>query len=139
MENIITHSIQIRPRYNEVDPMGYVYHGNYIAFFHQARTELMRQYGLEDSIIEKQGIMMPVTEAQVKYHQPSFYDENLTIKVSLSEIKPFRLFFTFKVYNNKGKLNTSGKTTVVFVDAETRKPMKVPAFVIGKLKMVEVG
>ena len=32
----------VRVPYDEVDKMGYLYHGNYTKYFHVARTELLR-------------------------------------------------------------------------------------------------
>ncbi|HBH48113.1 MAG TPA: thioesterase, partial [Bacteroidales bacterium] len=40
------HELYFRVRYNEVDRMGYVHHGNYAAYFEMGRTELMRQLGV---------------------------------------------------------------------------------------------
>ncbi|GAL66792.1 acyl-CoA thioesterase [Jejuia pallidilutea] len=39
---MITDVFKLRPRYGEVDQMGYVYHANYVSYCHQARNELLR-------------------------------------------------------------------------------------------------
>lgn len=36
------HTIELRIRYDEVDPMGFVHHSNYLKFFEIGRTELLR-------------------------------------------------------------------------------------------------
>ncbi|MGD2034041.1 MAG: hotdog domain-containing protein, partial [Bacteroidales bacterium] len=66
--------IFIRPRYGEVDKMGYVYHANYVCYFHQARTELLRKYGISDSVLEKNNIILPVISMGLKYYKPAYYD-----------------------------------------------------------------
>ena len=39
------HDIELRVRYNETDPMGYVHNANYFSYFEIGRTELLRQSG----------------------------------------------------------------------------------------------
>ncbi|RZK98858.1 MAG: acyl-CoA thioesterase, partial [Hymenobacter sp.] len=47
-----TADIQLRVRYAETDQMGYVYHGNYAAYFEVARTEAFRQLGIRYKDLE---------------------------------------------------------------------------------------
>ena len=53
MKKLIENTIQLRPRYGEVDQMGYVYHANYVSYCHQARTELLRRLNIDDKTLEK--------------------------------------------------------------------------------------
>ncbi len=124
----------IRPRYDEVDQMGYVYHGNYVKYCHQARTELMRKINIHDASLESQNIMMPVIEMNLKYHNPSGYDEELTIETIVEDIPEVKLNFKFKMYGNDNKLICSAKSTVVFVDSISRKPMRIPDFIKESFK-----
>ena len=41
----MTGELQIRVRYAETDRMGLLHHANYLVYFEQARTELLRQGG----------------------------------------------------------------------------------------------
>ena len=54
--------IQIRVRYAETDQMGYVYHGNYAAYFEVARTESFRELGIRYKDLEAQGVGSPPAE-----------------------------------------------------------------------------
>ena len=51
--------------------MGYVYHGNYPAYYHSGRTELLRKLGISDYDLEKDGILLPVIEMQMKFIKPA--------------------------------------------------------------------
>ncbi len=126
--------ISLRPRYNEVDQMGYVYHANYVTYCHQARTEMMRKYGINDKWLEDHSIMMPVIDMNLKYHNPSGYDELLTITTTIKKLPVVRFRFNFEFHNQKSELVCSATSTVVFVDSETRKPMRVPKMVEDALK-----
>ncbi|HXB11773.1 MAG TPA: thioesterase family protein, partial [Bacteroidia bacterium] len=52
--------IQIRVRYAETDRMGYVYYGNYAAYFETGRVEALRALGLSYRVMEEEGVMLPV-------------------------------------------------------------------------------
>ncbi|MEO1451118.1 MAG: hotdog domain-containing protein, partial [Bacteroidota bacterium] len=43
---MILHETQVRVRYAETDQMGYVYYGQYAAYFEVGRTELIRSLGI---------------------------------------------------------------------------------------------
>ncbi|MDG5799894.1 thioesterase family protein [Marinilabiliaceae bacterium ANBcel2] len=130
IENVIT----IRPRYCEVDKMGYVYHGNYVSYCHQARTELFRRYAIDDSALEKEGIMLPVISMQLHYHSPANYDNPLNVKVLLEKIPSTRAKFKFEITDGDNTLVCTASTTVTFVDSKTRKPIRPPHIVTEALK-----
>jgi acyl-CoA thioester hydrolase len=87
---------QIRVRYGETDQMGYCYYGNYAQYFEVGRVEALRTVGLSYKELEEQGIMLPVSEFNVKYLSPAFYDDLLTIKTTITKIKGARLVFVSK-------------------------------------------
>ena len=125
---------EIRIRYDEVDKMGYVYHGNYAKFFHISRTELLRKIGISDKELESHNILLPVIEMNIKYIKPVFYDDIITIKTSLQNVPSSRMRFTHEVLNASNEVINKAESTVVFVDMHTRKPMKVPEFIVDKIK-----
>jgi len=124
----------LRPRYNEVDKMGYVYHANYVTYCHQARTEMMRKMGICDKYLEDNNIMMPVISFNIDYKIPAHYDEEITIKTSVLEIPKVRFNFDFLITNAENKIICKAKSTVVFVDSNNRTPMIVPIFIQEKLE-----
>ncbi len=130
---MIIDEIQIRPRYGEVDQMGYVYHANYVSYCHYARTELLRKFGINDSVLEENKLMLPVISFEIKYHKPAHYDELLTVKTIVKELPTTRFKFEFEIFNINEKITTAN-SFVAFIDSETRKPLKAPDLVINALK-----
>jgi len=120
---------QIRPRYNEVDQMGYVYHANHITYCHQARTELFRKLGINDAKLEKKGYMLPVVSFNIRYKKPARYDEVLLIKSRLVEMPKIKFCFEFEIYNQNNELVSQSTSDVALVDINTRKPMIIPEFI----------
>ena len=126
--------VQIRVRYAETDQMGYVYYGNYAAYYEVARTEVFRRLGIHYKEMEATGTMMPVLELKCKYLRPAKYDDLLTIKLLLKH-KPngSRILFEYEVYNEEQTLLNIGETTMVFVDMKTGRPTAVPDLIHEKL------
>jgi acyl-CoA thioester hydrolase len=131
---MIEDSLQIRPRYGEVDKMGYVYHANHVCYCHQARTELLRKLGIHDSMLESNNIMLPVINFSIQYKFPAHYDEILTVKTTIREIPKVRLVFYFEIVNDKKQLICTAESTVVFVDSKSRYPQPTPDFVKKAIK-----
>lgn len=130
----LEHTTQIRPRYGEVDQMGYVYHSNYVTYCHQARTELLRKINIDDKTLETSQIMLPVISMSLKYHKAAGYDEPLFVHTTISEVPTTRFSFHFEFRNAKDDLVCKADSTVVFVDSVTRKPMKAPKLVIDAIE-----
>lgn len=130
---MLVDKMQIRPRYGEVDQMGYVYHANYVSYCHQARTELMRKLGIPDSLLEENNVMLPVISFNIRYKKPAHYDEALTISTIVREMPKVRFQFEFEIRNENSELVSAASSTVVFVEKENRKPISIPAFVADAL------
>src|SRR5438552_18319835 len=75
--------IQIRVRYAETDRMGLLHHANYLVYFEQARTELLRGAGFSYRDLEDQGFLLVLTKVDVRYRRPAFYDDVLMIRVTV--------------------------------------------------------
>ena len=125
---------KIRVRYDEVDKMGYLYHGNYAGYFHVGRTELLRKLGISDKQLESQNLILPVIEMNTKYLKPVLYDEIITLKTYLNELPKTRIKFYYEIFNEKGDLVNEANSSLVFVDNYKRKPMRIPQNILKKLE-----
>lgn len=131
---MITSENSIRVRYDEVDKMGYVYHGNYAKYYHISRTELLREAGICDKELEKHLVILPIIEMNIKYLKPVFYDDIIMIKTSLHDEPITRMTFFQEVYNQNNELINEATSILVFVNSLTRKPTRVPDIISKKLQ-----
>ncbi len=129
------HESKIRVRYGETDKMGYAYYGIYPQYYEVGRTELIRNFGVSYKSLEDEGIMLPVLNLEIKYLKPAFYDDLLTIKTKLVKMPAVRIEFEYEVYNQHNELLNIGYTTLVFIDAISRKPRKAPQDFLEKLEI----
>ncbi|SNC67394.1 acyl-CoA thioester hydrolase [Hymenobacter gelipurpurascens] len=129
-----SHDTQIRVRYAETDQMGYVYHGNYAAYFEVARTEAFRQLGIRYKDLEADGVGMPVGEIRTRFRRPARYDDLLTVRLFLKQpAEGSRILFEYEIYNEGQELLTEGHTLMVFVSMKTGRPVPIPADIQNKL------
>jgi len=131
---MITDVFELRPRYGEVDQMGYVYHANYVTYCHQARNELLRKLGLDEITLDNNDVMLPVISFNINYKKPAHYDELITIKTTIKELPKVRFNFEFEIKNTQNTLLSKAKSTVVFANSKSRLPMITPDFVEDVLK-----
>ena len=121
-------------RYAETDQMDIVYYGNYAQYFEVGRTECIRELGFTYKTMEEMCIRMPVVEMEVRYLRPAHYDDLITIKTILKELPAdHSISFYNEVYNEKGKLLTTGKVTLFFINIETGKRASMPETLREKL------
>ncbi len=132
--SLISYLTQVRVRYKDTDQMGIMHHSNYIVLYETARTEWLRDMGLTYAEIERRGVMSPIIEVQSRYHYPAFYDEVLTVKVMMDEMPSARLNIASEVYNEAGKLINTGRVTLGFMNAQTRRPCRAPEWFVEALE-----
>ena len=83
--------------YGDTDAGGVVYNGNFLRFCEIGRTEMMRSWAMPYSEIEKQGLILPVTESYLRYKAPALYDDLITIATSLAELKKVSCRFHYRI------------------------------------------
>jgi acyl-CoA thioester hydrolase len=117
----------IRVRYADTDQMNVVYHANYATYFEIARTEAIRRLGFTYREMEEMGIEMPVTEIEMRFLRPARYDDLIRVRTTLRHLPDnHRIEFHQEIFNEQGKIITSGKVTLFFLDKENKKRSRMP-------------
>ena len=131
---MLSHITQIRVRYADTDKMQFVYNGKYLEYFEVGRTELLRSCGLAYSELEKAGYQLPLIEAGLRYKNPAYYDDILTIHASIHELYSAKVHIKYTITKESDKnLIATGFTTHMFIRTENKKPTKPPQIYIDAL------
>ena len=94
----------------------------YAQYFEVGRVESIRQLGYTYKDMEAEGVIMPVVELNIRYLRPATYDDLLTVKTIVREMpQDHKIEFFQEVYNESGKLLTSGKVLLYFLELVSRK------------------
>jgi acyl-CoA thioester hydrolase len=112
-----TGEITIRVRYAETDRMGLLHHANYLVYFEQGRTELLRSLGLAYRDLEDQGFLLVLTKVQVRYHLPARYDDLLTLRTTVVRTTLVKIEHRYELLRD-GTLLAEAETTLACIDRE---------------------
>lgn len=131
------HRHVVRVRYADTDQMAVAYHGSYVRWFEEGRTEMLRARGMSYREVEEAGFRMPVLELACRYLGPARYDDELAIETTLVELGRASLRFEYRVSRAAdGGLLASGTTRHCFIDAAGR-PVRPPGFFLELLEPAE--
>jgi acyl-CoA thioester hydrolase len=129
------HAIEVRVRYQECDPMGYLHHANYFVLFEMGRTELLRASGGNYRKMEEEGLFVVVVKADCRYHRPARYDDVLRIVTTVTRVTTATIEHEYKVTRDRELLAT-GHVVLAAVDRQG-KVRTVPDWL--KLESIESG
>jgi acyl-CoA thioester hydrolase len=127
---MVSGEITIRVRYAETDRMGLLHHANYLVYFEQGRTELLRARGISYRDLEDQGFLLVLTRVQVRYRSPARYDDLLTLRTTVVRTTSVKIEHRYEVLRD-GLLLAEGETTLGCVDREGHV-QRLPAFLSGE-------
>jgi len=118
--------ITIRVRYAETDRMGLLHHANYLIYFEQGRTELLRSQGLSYKDLEDRGYLLVLTKFDVRYRWPARYDDVLTLKTTVVRTTTVRIDHRYELFC-EGRLLAEAASTLACIDRDGR-PQALPDF-----------
>ena len=76
----MTHRHPIRVYYEDTDFAGIVYYANYLKFIERARTEWLRDMGINQTRLRhKQGVVFVVRQMNADFLKPAHFDDLLAV------------------------------------------------------------
>ena len=117
MDNIFERKIN----YYETDRMGVVHHSNYIRFLEEARCELLRKIDMPFSVLEENGITIPVLGVNCTYKHHVTFEDTIIIKPTIKEYNGVRMTIGYEVFDKKNNnLVLIAETKHCFTNRELR-------------------
>ena len=115
------HENEVRVRYAETDQMGIAHHANYLVWFEVGRSELCRAKGFSYKEMEQEEALMVVAESYCRYKSPAFYEDILTVRTKVEEIRSRSLRFIYEVHRASDEtLIAEGETLHVVTDKDKK-------------------
>ena len=109
------HEIELRVRYQETDPMGYLHHANYFAYFEIGRTELLRASGGNYRKMEEDGMLVVVVKAECRFRRPAHYDDLLRLRTTIVRVTQAKIEHQYELFRD-GECLAIGHVTLAVVD-----------------------
>ena len=127
-QKTITSAHKFRIRFNETDPLGIVWHGNYLVYFEEGREAFGREHNLTYLDIEKEGYVVPIVKSECEHKISLKYGEYAVIETTLIPTLAAKMIFTYKIFNENNELVCTGQTVQVFVDKDGVLSLNNPEF-----------
>jgi len=122
----MTHSFVCRVYYEDTDLAGIVYYANYLKFIERARSEWVRDLGLDQARMKaEEGVVFAVRRVEADYLAPARFDDLLQVTTEVLTVTPARIVLAQSVLR-EGDLLFAAKVTLVALGADGR-PMRLPA------------
>ena len=119
---------EFRVRYAETDQMGVAYHANYLVWCEIGRTDFIRQLGLSYSQMERDGMLLAVSEANVRFHASARYDELVRVETSLASVRSRSLTFDYLISQaDTGVRLATARISLISIKAGGRPVAMPPA------------
>lgn len=107
--------VTIMTSFQDADPMGVIYHGNYFRYFEEARRVMMEKIDYGYLAMNASGYSWPIIETAVRYVKPIRFNQEIRVAARLTEYEN-RLRTDYVIYDAQtGQRLTKGHTTQVAV------------------------
>ncbi len=106
---------------------------SYLSYLEVGRVEWLRAAGLSYREMEKRGFGFVVIEARLFYKRAAFFDDELTLRTDLAELKRASLRFEYAVLRG-GEVICTGYTRHGCIDLASGRPIRLPAEIFSRLR-----
>lgn len=120
----------VRVRYSETDQMGTFYNSRALEWFECGRTEHSRRIGIPYAEMEKRGVLLPLTEAHVKYLGRARYDDPLRISTSARMEGKASVRFENRITHAETGMQVAAGYTIHAVTDASGKPIRPPMWFV---------
>jgi acyl-CoA thioester hydrolase len=104
--------------FQDADPSGVAWHGNYFRYFDTARCALLDLLDYGYRAMAESGLVWPIVDTRVRYLASVAFGEVLEVTATLEEWE-YRLRIGYEVHSRSGRRVTEAYTVQVPVDAAT--------------------
>ncbi|MBW7921564.1 MAG: tol-pal system-associated acyl-CoA thioesterase [Rubellimicrobium sp.] len=121
----MTHRFTCRVYYEDTDLAGLVYYANYLKFIERARSEWVRELGIDQRRMKAdEGTVFAVRRIEADYLSPARFDDLLTVTTQIEAATPARLTLWQEVTRDGAVLFTA-RVTLVAIGGNGR-PTRLP-------------
>ncbi len=116
----------VRVYWEDTDAGGVVYYANYLRFLERARSEWLRDLGVDQRAMQRdEAVQLVVRSVACDYLKPAQLDDELTVTATVTDIK--KASFTFQQAILRGDtLLLTATVKAACLDANSLKPRRFP-------------
>ena len=119
----------IRIRFNEVDSMGVVWHGNYIKYFEDGREDFGNKFCINYLDFRNRGILVPIVKIVCDYKRPLKYGETALVETKFVNCEAAKIQYEYTISNHKThEIVATGSSVQVFLNLNRELLLDFPPF-----------
>lgn len=119
------HRKEIRVYYEDTDMAGIVYYANYLRYIERARSDWVRDVGIDQLAMKEAGVVFAVRRVEADYVTPARFDDILEVRTTLVSLSAAKMVMAQEVWRGE-TLVFSAKVLIVCIGA-SGKPVRLPA------------
>ena len=119
------HCKEIRVYYEDTDMAGIVYYANYLRFIERARSDWVREVGIDQLATKEAGVVFAVRRVEADYVAPARFDDILEVRTTLVSLSAAKMVMGQEVWRGE-TLIFAAKVLIVCIGA-SGKPVRLPA------------
>ena len=123
--------LTVRIYYEDTDCGGVVYYANYLRYFERARTEYLRERGVDLGEWARKGFKFVVTHVEIEYKAPSRYADLLEIETGIADRSRASLTFSHTVRDQSARLIAA--SNIVLVCVSDGRPRRIPDLIQSRI------
>jgi acyl-CoA thioester hydrolase len=118
-EGTLEAQVEVDVAFQDADPMGVTWHGNYFRYLESARAALLTKIGYGYREMAASGYLWPIVDARIKYVKPTTFGQRLMVRASLTEYEN-RLKIAYTITDRESEeCVTKAETTQVAVSKDS--------------------
>ncbi len=115
----LSHEIELRPAFYDLDPMDIVWHGHYVKYLELARCALLERFDYGYPQMRASGYAWPVVDMRLKYVRSAGFGQRILARAQVTEWEN-RLRIDYLLRDaGSGERLTKAHTVQVAVDLTT--------------------
>ena len=100
--------MNIRVYYEDTDLGGVVYYANYLRFIERARSEWIRNLGIDQiKMRNEEKAIFVVTKLKADYLRPAHFDDILKVETKIKVVSPVRAYFYQNIFREEEVIFTA--------------------------------
>lgn len=124
----------VRVYHEDTDSEGVVYHANYLKFMERARTELLRNSGIEQTLLKQEyNLIFVARKFTIEYLKPAFFNDLLNVVVDTTKLGKVSLIMEQQILRDS-EILCIGSVKIGVIDAVTYRPKSLPTIILNQMR-----
>lgn len=116
---------EFKAEFFDADPMGVMWHGNYVKYLEMARCRLLDELNFNYIKMQNRGFALPIIKMDLKYINPIYFNDDFIVEISLVECD-ITLKFNYILLSKDNQIIAKASTTQVAVTLNKETLYAIP-------------